>query len=98
MHDQLPLNSPRAGRQQEQEVVAVRCIKLTLFLQKGQATTSYPQSAFADSPEGHTAYISLRPATPFLRYTPSIRRGSPCRLVALFKGQASTSPPVGSVY
>ena len=31
VHDQLPLNSPRAGRQQGQEVVAVRCTKLSLF-------------------------------------------------------------------
>ncbi len=84
MHDQLPLNSPRAGRQQEQEVVAVRCIKLTLFLQKGQASTPYPQSAIADSPKGHTASISLRPATPFLRYTPSLRRGGLCRLIVQF--------------
>lgn len=31
LHDQLPLNSPRAGRQQGSEVVAVRCKELSLF-------------------------------------------------------------------
>ena len=36
----------------------------------------------ADSPcEGHATYTSLRSATPFLRYTPSLRRGGSCRLV-----------------
>lgn len=36
----------------------------------------------ADSPyEGHATSTSLRSATPFLRYTPSLRRGGSCRLI-----------------
>ena len=45
VHDQLPLNSPRAGRQQGQEVVAVRCTKLSLFF-NGLLKRTTSRSAF----------------------------------------------------